>query len=338
MNYRIFTLHPELFESFLGTSLIARGLSKQIIKVELINWRDKYGIGNYKQVDDRPFGGGTGMVLMVEPIFRALNQYGAVSQLYQPASQPSVYSRKFPNNSKFFQVWKQGVWQARKLDQTVEVGQNLPKLNYSQSTNSTQSTKPSAVTISLTPRGYRFNQNIANWLLEFDTINLVCGRFEGFDARADQLFDLELSLGDFVLNGGEVVAMAIIEAVSRLVPGFVTKSESVRHESFSPELNFYAEQQEYVIGKRNLAKKLSTNVNQSKPGPGGLRLARETGQIDFTRLDNLFDDAVWEKETLPRLEHPHFTRPANWQNWLVPEVLTGGDHKRIQQWRKNWWS
>ena len=80
MLFRLFTLHPDIFQSFVSNSLIARAVSKNIISFELINWREQFGIGNYKQVDDKPFGGGSGMVLMAEPIIQAMEQSGSIDR------------------------------------------------------------------------------------------------------------------------------------------------------------------------------------------------------------------------------------------------------------------
>ena len=286
MNYRIFTLHPEIFQSFLSQSLIARGISKDIINVELCNWREQFGVGNYKQVDDRPYGGGNGMVLMPAPIFNALSHYNAVSDLYNPSINLVQHRRILPNNSKFFDLTQQ-----------------------------TQSYKKA--TVMLTPRGYGLNQKVVEWLTNFDEINILCGRYEGFDSRVSECVDMEISVGDYVLNGGEVAAMSVIEAVSRLLPGFVTKNGSVLHDSFSSELNVYNEMREYVIGKSNLSK---TRV-----------LNQETLSI------KLFEDDKWVKNQLSKIEHPQYTRPNIWSNWQVPEVLLSGDHKQMQNWRQNWY-
>jgi tRNA (guanine37-N1)-methyltransferase len=136
--------------------------------------------------------------------------------------------------------------------------------------------------------------------------------YEGFDARVDRCFDLELSLGDFVLNGCEVASMCVIELVARLVPGFVTKV----HDSFSSRQNYYDEQHEYIIGKHNLKtqKKVTTAPSQQ----------------------NLFDNHQWLTEIAPHIEHPQFTRPEIWQNQAIPPLLLEGNHKLIQQYYTNW--
>ena len=290
MHFRIFTLHPDLFTSFTNNSLIARGLAQDVISLETINWREKYGVGKRRQVDDKPYGGGSGMVLQCEPIYKALGEYDAVSPLYREPPTPQEYTKLYPNNADFF-----------------DYARTNPKHR--------------SVTISLTPRGHRYTQQTAEWLASrFDTVNLVCGRYEGFDARVDQTFDLELSLGDFVLNGGEVASMCVVESIARLVPGFVTKDTSVLHDSFSSGGNYYTEAHEYIVGTHRLRQKPGLQETPTRP----------------TSAQNLFDNQRWLRETAPRIEHPQFTRPKIWRNIQIPQVLLDGDHKKIQASRTNW--
>jgi tRNA (guanine37-N1)-methyltransferase len=285
MKFNIFTLHPTIFDSFFGTSLIARGISQNIIQETRINWRDKYGIGGYNQIDDKPFGGGSGMVIQPDQIYQSLLEHNAVSPLFTAQEDKKEHNKLTPNNPLFFEYWLKN--------------------------------KPTNVTISLTPRGYQYNQKMAEWLAgNFETINILCGRYEGFDHRVDEAVDLELSIGNFVLNGGEVAAMTVIESVSRLIPGFVTKDTSVLHDSFSSELNHYREDREYVIGKRNLGK-ITPEVQTQAPS-----------------IQNLFNEQDWIKNILPFLEHPQYTRPEIWHNMKVPQVLLDGNHKEIDKWRK----
>jgi tRNA G37 N-methylase TrmD len=269
MKFNIYTLYPHIFESFLSTSLVARGIEKKVIKVSLIDWRKTHGKGVHKQVDDKPFGGGSGMVLQCEPIYQALRDNNGLGYPFDEVKGIE------PNNSRFFEI---------------------AKIN-----------KIKKVTISVTPKGFPINQDILYWLAEFDELNILCGRFEGFDERVNNFVDCELSLGDFVLNGGEVPAMAIIEGVSRLTDGFITKSSSVDHDSFSKSNNYYSENSEY-------------------------------SKIDSTSLrstQNLFDNNWWNSRT-KLLEHPVYTRPAIWNEFKVPELLLEGDHKLIQKWQLEW--
>ncbi|MGL4757858.1 MAG: hypothetical protein ACRCXZ_00845 [Patescibacteria group bacterium] len=271
MKFKIYTLYPQIFDSFLSTSLIARGVEKNVISAELINWRDQHGKGVHKQVDDKPFGGGSGMVLQCEPIFQALKANDSLG-LFNTESKAIT-----PNNAKFFDY------------------------------NAKQPQKK--VTISTSPKGFPITQDILYWLSTFEEMSIICGRFEGFDERVNNLVDLELSLGDFVLNGGEVAAMAIIEGVSRLTNGFITKHSSVEHDSFSKSNNYYSENSEY-----SKVKSKSSSIDSS----------------------NLFDNDWWMSR-VKLYEHPIYTRPAIWNGLPVPELLISGDHKKIQNWQMNWY-
>ncbi len=286
MLFRIFTLHPDIFSSFLDNALVARGRAQEIIEVELMNWREMFGVGGYKQVDDKPFGGGHGMVLQPEPIYQALKSVGGVSSFFSELENPVVHSRVAPNNTRFY-------------------------------TKSNQIANFSTATISLTPRGHTINQQTFEWLAKFQELNILCGRYEGFDSRVSEMVDLELSLGDFVLNGGEVAAMCLVEGVSRIIPGFVTKTDTVLHDSFSSNLNQYKEQEEFVIGKNNIQNRVLGNKE--------------------INVKNIFDDELWAQNALPKIEHPQYTRPSNWRGYQVPELLLEGNHKKIQDWRLNWW-
>ena len=129
-------------------------------------------------------------------------------------------------------------------------------------------------TIYLSPRGRPFDQGMARWLAAQRGVTMLCGRFEGVDQRAlDRHRVLEVSLGDFVLTGGEIAAQAVLDATVRLLPGVVGNAESLAEESFAPET-------------------------------GGL------------------------------LEHPQFTKPAEWEGMAVPEVLLSGDHGKVAAWRR----
>lgn len=306
MIYRIFSLHPEIFSSFFSQSLIARGLEKGVIQKEIINWREDFGIGKYKQIDDRPFGGGTGMVLMPEQIFQSLEKNKAVSPLFSIPKKEIEHKNIYPNNEKFFQYWLKN--------------------------------KPKKVTISMSPRGFTFNQEIAHWLSQnFEEINILCGRYEGFDARVNEAVDLELSLGDFVLNGGEVACMCLIEATARLLPGYLTKPESMQHDSFSKSLNNYTEQNEYIIGKNRLKQLELAKKNQDFHNWKENILEVNLEQLETHQTPNLFDNRLWFKEKAPFLEHPQYTRPSIWKNIKTPEFLVKGNHKLIDNWRKNWY-
>jgi tRNA (guanine37-N1)-methyltransferase len=175
MKFDILTVFPEMFGGPLDTSMIKKAKDKGLVKIKIHNLR-KWAKDAHKTVDDRPYGGGKGMIFMVEPIFEAL---------------------------KYFS----------------------PK----------DKTKKSKV-ILLSPQGKVFNQKKAQKLAKLDRLILLAGHYEGFDERIrEHLIDEEISIGDYILTGGELPAMVIVDSVVRLLPGVLDK-EAIEHESFSPSI------------------------------------------------------------------------------------------------------
>lgn len=169
----IFTLFPDMFGGPFSDSLMARAQEKGLAKINIHDLRE-FGEGERRTIDDRPYGGGVGMIMKVEPIERAINSV---------------------------------------------------------------KTKDSHV-ILLTPQGRRFNQKIAGELAERKHLVFICGRYEGFDQRIhDHLVDEEISIGDYVMMGGELPAMVIVETTVRLLPGVIAKKEATENESFSVDSN-----------------------------------------------------------------------------------------------------
>jgi len=174
MKIDIVTIFPNIFDSFLKKSLLARAQKKRLLTVKTHNLR-KWTKDRHKTVDDRPYGGGAGMVLKIEPIYRAVQ----------------FLERK------------------------------------------TKNVKRKRI-ILLSAKGKTFTQKDARRLAKYGQIIFICGRYEGVDERvAKYVADEEISIGNYILFGGEVPAMVVIEAVSRLIPGVVAKEESVKNESFS---------------------------------------------------------------------------------------------------------
>ncbi len=206
MRVDLFTIFPGMVEGYLTASLIGRARRSGLVEIRVHDLRSA-ATDPHRSVDDAPFGGGPGMVLMPEPIFAAVEAAAPPRPLFL-----------------------------------------------------------------LSPGGRRFDQAVAGELAASATggFSLLCGRYEGVDQRVvDHLVDDELSVGDFVLAGGEVAALVVIEAVGRLVPGVMGNEASSGEESFGAGL----------------------------------------------------------------LEHPHYTRPAEFRGWPVPEVLRSGDHGRVARWR-----
>ncbi len=205
MRIDVFTIFPDLVTGFAAHSLLGKAQAAGTVDLRVHDLR-AHAPGAHRTVDDAPFGGGPGMVLMPEPVFASV-----------------------------------------------------------------EAAEPPRPLLSLGPAGERFDQARARELAGREGFSLLCGRYEGIDERVlEHLVDGELSIGDYVLGGGEVAAMVVLEAVTRLVPGVMGNDASAADESFSDGL----------------------------------------------------------------LEYPHYTRPAEFRGWAVPEVLRSGDHGRVERWRR----
>ncbi len=172
MRFDVLTLFPEMFTGYLSQSLLNLAIERGLVQACLHNMRD-WAEGKHKTVDDRPFGGGPGMVLKVEPVVECVEAVQAMAE------------------------------------------------------------QPGHVVL-LTPQGRRLNQQVVEQLAAHRRLLLLCGRYEGFDERVRTILQPEeISIGDFVLNGGEVAAMVVIDSVVRLVPGVLGDEESNQQDSFS---------------------------------------------------------------------------------------------------------
>lgn len=178
MKFDIITIFPNFFDSFQGEALIARAQAKKLISIKTHYLRD-YADDERGTIDGRPYGGGAGMVLLFEPIRKAVQKI---------------------SNSKFL-ISKR---------------------------------KKKTLIIVFNPKGKKFDQAMARKWAKLDQIIMICGRYEGIDERVmTEIADEEISIGDYVLFGGEVPAMVVMEAVTRLIPGAIGKQSSVENESFS---------------------------------------------------------------------------------------------------------
>ena len=210
--FEVITIFPEFFRGPFDYGVIRRGREKGLLETRVHDLRS-FTSDRHHTVDDRPFGGGEGMVLKPEPMFQAVESIRGSG--------------------------------------AVEV-------------------------VALSASGRRFSQSEALRLSRASQVILMCGRYEGIDERViEHLATAELSVGDFVLSGGEIGAALIVDAVARYVPGVVGKEESVLRDSFS----------------------------------------------DPSALEQM-------------VEHPHYTRPADFRGWNVPEVLISGDHEAVRKWRE----
>ena len=206
-RFDVVSLAPKAFDSLYELGVVGRAFSSKIAELQIHNPRD-FTNDRYRKVDDEPYGGGAGMVLKPEPIFKAFESI-------------PLYERRR--------------------------------------------------VLMMTPQGKQLEQNdLQRWSKENDQLIILCGHYEGFDERVRTLADEEISVGDFVLTGGELPAMVIVNGVVRLIPGTLGAEESLLEESHTDLL----------------------------------------------------------------LEHPQYTRPADFQGMQVPLVLRSGDHLAIATWRK----
>jgi len=241
MRFDIITIFPEVFENYFNTSIIKRARQKGLVKINFHNLRE-WADDRHQTIDDRPYGGGAGMIFMIEPIFKAVKE---------------IKKRKTKKRIILFSV-----------------------------------------------KGKKFTQKEALRLSKYRQLILICPHYEGVDERvAKYIADEEISIGDYILTGGELPAMVLIDAVSRLVKG-VIKKESLSEESFN------------VARLRRPSQKLRRAM-AGAPFPCKI--------IDFEGKG----------------EYPQYTRPAvfypNSKNkkisWLVPKILLSGNHKKIKEWR-----
>ena len=205
----ILTLYPDIYPGYLGYSLLGKALEKKIWELNIYNLRD-FGEGKHKTVDDKPFGGGAGMIIKPDILGNA-------------------------------------------IEETLIKNHDQQKLVY------------------LSPKGKPFKQVDAEKFSQSNGVSILCGHFEGIDQRVIDIYEVEeISMGDYVLTGGEVASFAFLDAIIRLLPGVLGNEISIKDESFS---------------------------------------------------DNL-------------LEYPQYTKPQEYKNIKVPDVLLSGNHEKIAEWRR----
>ena len=205
----ILTLYPDIYPGYLGYSLLGKALEKNIWELNVYNLRD-FGEGKHKAVDDKPFGGGAGMIIKPDILGDA-------------------------------------------IEETLIKNHDQQKLVY------------------LSPKGKPFKQVDAEKFSQSNGVSILCGHFEGIDQRIIDIYEIEeISMGDYVLTGGEVASFAFLDAIIRLLPGVLGNEISIKDESFS---------------------------------------------------DNL-------------LEYPQYTKPQEYKNIKVPDVLLSGNHEKIAEWRR----
>jgi tRNA (guanine37-N1)-methyltransferase len=243
MRFDLITIFPEFFGGPLEHGIVRRAREAGLIQVHVQDLRE-FTKDRHRTVDDRPFGGGEGMVLKPEPLFDAVE---------------SLLGRRVGNASE----------------------------------QNTQD--PGTAIVLMSAAGKLFDQERARRYSRLERIVLICGRYEGVDERvAEHLATEEISIGDFVLSGGELPALLVIDAVTRLIPGALGNEASSQNESFStPE--------EMPLNAGTASKPTSHRSPVTCP-------------------------------TL--LDFPHYTRPAEYRGWKVPEILIGGNHAEVAKWRR----
>src|SRR5256885_4233782 len=240
MRFDIVTIFPDFFTGPLDYGIVRRAREARLADIRVHDLR-AFTHDRHRTVDDRPFGGGEGMVLKPEPLFQAVES-----------------------------LLGHSVGDASQRNPLIE--------------------KTSIILLSAA--GKRFTQETARRLAQQDRMILICGRYEGVDERvAEHLATDEISIGDFVLSGGELPAALIVDAVIRLLPGALGNEASSQNESFSGP---------------------SGQTHEFFVFTGHRPLAPRNSLLDF----------------------PHYTRPAEFRGWTVPEVLIGGNHAEVAKWRR----
>jgi len=257
MKIDILTIFPDFFRGPLDYGIVRRAREAGLVEIGIHDLRN-FAKDKHRTVDDRPFGGGEGMVLKPEPIFECVESLGRLAP--------------------------RGERMARSVKQSV---------------------------ILLSAQGQRLDQALASELAALGRIVLICGRYEGVDERvSERLADREISIGDYVLSGGELGAAVIVDTVTRLIPGAVGNEASTRQESFTAgdAARPLADATEGGCGNRQTVASEGGRATQSGPTStcvsGGL------------------------------LDYPHYTRPAEFRGMAVPEVLVNGNHEEIRHWRR----
>ncbi len=246
MKIDILTIFPDFFRGPLDYGIVRRARETGLVEIGIHDLRN-FTKDKHRTVDDRPFGGGEGMVLKPEPIFECLESLGGIA--------------------------------AREERVKSDARQSV---------------------ILLSAQGQRLDQQLAAEFSTLERMVVICGRYEGVDERiSEHLADREISVGDYVLSGGELGAAVIVDTVTRLIPGAVRNAASTRQESFTVDAEPSIEAAP-GLKVRGMANEPPSSTCVS----GGL------------------------------LDYPHYTRPADFRGMTVPEVLVNGNHDEIRRWRR----
>lgn len=249
MRFDIISIFPDFFSGPLDYGIVRRAREDKLVEINVQDLRE-FTRDRHRTVDDRPFGGGEGMILKPEPLFEA------VDSLLGKNSSPSQGPAPLPDKTAI---------------------------------------------VLLSAAGKLYRQDAARRLAQLDRIILICGRYEGVDERvAEHLATNEISIGDYVLTGGELPAALLVDSVTRLLPGALGNEQSAIHESFS-EL------------------------------PNDPELPQPVHDISIAPTQNFLESLATSHGLL---DCPHYTRPPEYRGWAVPDVLLSGNHEEIRKWRR----
>jgi tRNA (guanine37-N1)-methyltransferase len=318
MKFDILTIFPHIFDSYFGESILKRAQESGKIEIVVHNIRD-YATDKHKTTDDIPYGGGAGMVLKVQPIFNALNalkrQETSNKAQVRTDDNPRPTTHDQPQDTSNSQSW---------------ITDNLSKTQNDGDFDSLSvvGRRSNVCTILFSAKGKRFTQRDAERLSQYDRLILICGRYEGVDERvAEHIADEEFSIGPYVLTGGEIPAMVVVDSVSRLLPGVLGNEESLREESYSLGYRLQVTGDSEEKGKKNPGKGdlgwISASAGMTAGEEGTYRARGERREIQVASFE--FQDEM--------REYPQYTRPEEFNGWKVPEVLLSGNHKEIEKWR-----
>jgi len=307
MRFEIITIFPGFFAGIFEHGIVRRAQADGLVSVKTHDLRE-FTHDRHRTVDDRPFGGGEGMVLKPEPLAEALESLGIGAKDKRIMADGGACSPTHAPKDLRMDGVPTSVKERSALDDTGnlegatgtqdsdERASGVPTLSAERrgkdgAPNAETDEEKTARVVLLSAQGRSFTQAVARELAGIERVVLICGRYEGVDERINQLYcDMELSIGDYVLSGGELAAAVVVDAVMRLVPGVLGNDASGEFESFG-------------VADADIASSES-GVPRSQHGSGGL------------------------------LDYPHYTRPAEFGGMRAPEVLMNGDHQQIRKWRR----
>jgi tRNA (guanine37-N1)-methyltransferase len=286
MRIDVVTTFPELFAAVspgvLGVSIPARAIAAGALEVVATNIRD-FATDKHHKTDDRPFGGGPGMVMLCQPLFDAVM---AVEAKGPPVAAPDTPA-------------------------------------------------PTARRVLLTPQGVPLTQGLVEELAKEPRLVLIAGHYEGIDERViDELAPIEVSLGDYVLSGGEIAALVLIDAIARLLPGVLGHELSSVEDSFGrvdvPAAAKPSRREREQARKQALTAALESPATPTPPTP--TPAAAAPAQMPLAQ-GFAAAPADLAGRCVRLLDCPQYTKPREWRGREVPEVLLSGDHARIAAWR-----